>query len=145
MCSCHDLTVPYPTATFSLHDPFEAFDATGMQVDVDEHNIVRSWQYDTGTKDVRVTVSEQPTKTRPFFPPILYLRWPFTYVSQGGALLESKLIISCCSRCSPSFYLCGSVLCKSTLALQIIADQQDLLDDSAHAAITLETPKTFIQ
>ena len=75
---CHDLTVPYPSATFSLFDPFEPYETTGMQVDVDENHIVRSWHQPEG----EVQLSTEPRR-RPFFPPILYLPYPFTYVSVG--------------------------------------------------------------
>jgi len=85
---CHDLTVPYPTATFSLFDPFEAHETTGMQVDVDENHIVRSWQYPEG----EVQQIKTEIRRRPMFPPILYLRWPFTYVRVSLTWMWANLI-----------------------------------------------------
>lgn len=79
---CHDLTVPYPTATFSLSDPFEGYDAAGIHVDADENNILRSWhQPDEANEGTRTRRADVPP--RPFFPPFLYLRWPFTYVGHS--------------------------------------------------------------
>jgi hypothetical protein len=41
---CHDLTVPYPTASISLHDPFLEADLHGIHVEVDHRHIVQSWR-----------------------------------------------------------------------------------------------------
>lgn len=40
----HDLTVPYPSATFSLDDPFDGHEHTGLVVDTDRNHIVQSWR-----------------------------------------------------------------------------------------------------
>jgi hypothetical protein len=41
---CHDLTVPYPTASISLHDPFLEADLHGIHIEVDHRHIVQSWR-----------------------------------------------------------------------------------------------------
>lgn len=40
---CHDITVPYPTASISLYDPFENSDLTGVRVEVDDDCVVTGW------------------------------------------------------------------------------------------------------
>lgn len=112
---CHDLTVPYPTASISLSDPFQDYAAgtAPLHIEIDERNIVTSYsrsapvpaadaetigedesiQQDLGDDDVQVTVTISPVrqatgpsaksaliKARPRIPPILLLKWPFTYV-----------------------------------------------------------------
>ena len=89
--SCHDLTVPYPTATFSLSDPFEGYDAAGIHVDADENNILRSWhQPDEVGESARTSRKDVPP--RPLFPPFLYLRWPFTYASPRGHVPRHRVL-----------------------------------------------------
>jgi hypothetical protein len=97
---CHDLTVPYPTATFSLFDPFEQHELTGIKVKTDERHIVTSWSMpekdlsdrtaDDGemiTREVGDIDDVGSVRTvdrkRPALPPffLLPLPYPFSYVS----------------------------------------------------------------
>ncbi|RXK37010.1 hypothetical protein M231_05717 [Tremella mesenterica] len=41
---CHDLTVPYPTATFSLSDPFVDYATNGLMVETDPDHVVTSFR-----------------------------------------------------------------------------------------------------
>lgn len=107
----HDLTVPYPSATFSLDDPFDGHERTGLVVDTDRNHIVQSWRkpnesdrsklkHNAIEGDERGAVGLVPkskkgkaaasldedvlegTPPRPALPPfLLILPWPFTYVS----------------------------------------------------------------
>jgi hypothetical protein len=113
--SCHDLTVPFPTAAISAHDPFAEYETTPFPLDLDENHIVRGWiapavpdaagpcggdggddeteQLHFQDNDIQIAVTIQHHKAgagamalrtehrRPVLPPILYARYPFTYVS----------------------------------------------------------------
>lgn len=105
----HDLTVPYPSATFSLDDPFDGHEHTGLVVETDRNHIVQSWRRPSESErsklkhhegDESGAVGLVPGKgdgkgkagsldvlegipPRPALPPfLLILPWPFTYVSQ---------------------------------------------------------------
>ncbi|ORX36237.1 putative serine esterase-domain-containing protein [Kockovaella imperatae] len=91
---CHDQTVPYPTASISLTDPFEGFTNTGIEVTVDHRNVATSWSFPPELDNDEVkTVSAKSNnavkqykgsdgvlRSRPRFPPFLILPYPFTYV-----------------------------------------------------------------
>lgn len=80
--SCHDLTVPYPSASIASTDPYADHEYTKLQVETDEHHIVQSYAFPS-SDEVVVTAGgreEKTIKRRPPFPPFLMIRWPFTYV-----------------------------------------------------------------
>lgn len=104
---CHDLTVPFPTASISLSDPYQDYAAglSPLDIEINDKSIVTSYKLvqspqmeesetvnEINDGDIVVTVStrtsiskEKKEKVklvpRPWFPMFFYLRWPFTYVS----------------------------------------------------------------
>ena len=94
---CNDLTVPYPTASFSPIDPFSNHEATGLVVKTNADHIVTSYrlpdvassekdQDQQVKREVEVDITPPSlviAKRRPYLPPmfILNLPGPFKYVS----------------------------------------------------------------
>ena len=86
--------MPYPTASISATDPFDSFHRTGLEVQADHRNVLASYSYPekigamtiTSTVDLREYKGmDGVMRRRPRLPPILFLPFPFTYVSASAS------------------------------------------------------------
>lgn len=92
----NDLTVPYPTAAISTHDPFIDYEQTSLRVELEGKTVKEYYKPDPETEEVEelVTVEQERTSApapipglrRPALPPFFYLPWrPFRYVRWASA------------------------------------------------------------
>lgn len=94
---CHrvnDRAVPYPTGAIETEDHFAEWSERGLEVDIDEGNIIKSWIGPSSikTSQAQVRVKHKPVKKSFGLGPVMGYNFPLNYVSEAYAVNASMLI-----------------------------------------------------
>lgn len=93
-CRVNDRAVPYPTGAIETEDHFAEWSERGLEVDIDESSIIKSWSGPSSikTSQAQVRVKHKP-ETKSFgLGPVMGYNFPLNYVSEESTVDASVLI-----------------------------------------------------
>jgi hypothetical protein len=93
-CRVNDRAVPYPTGAIETEDHFAGWAERGLEVEIDESNIIKSWSGPSSikTSQAQVRVKHKPVKQSFGLGPVMGYNFPLNYVSEESTVDASMLI-----------------------------------------------------